>query len=119
MIPLLIALALQSRSNPVRYFETVVDSMPVRVVETDISDPRVDVGIITASNFPNGDEPFESMVQRSAPTVAVDGAYFDETTKYPISDIRVRGRNLFTGMMGTCLAFDWANHCHVARVKLG
>jgi hypothetical protein len=119
MTPILFLLALQRPPNPVRYYETVIDSMPVRVVEANIRDPRVDVGIITADGFPGRDESFESMIQRGAPTVAVDGAYFDGFTKYPISDIRIRGRNLFTGMMGTCLAIDGTNQCRIGRVKLG
>ena len=84
-----------------------------------LKDPRVEVGVITANGFPKADETFQSMIARENPTLAVDGAYFDKTTKIPIGDVRERGQTLFEGMMGTCLAIDGLNQCHILRVTKG
>lgn len=107
------------RQEPVRYYSTVLVGAPVKVVDIDLNDPRVEVGLITANSFPNGDESFQSMVKRENPTIAIDGGYFDKSSKRPIGDIRANGQTLFTGMMGTCLAIDDENRCKCIRVPRG
>lgn len=115
----LLALAPIHAASAVEYRTTSVEGQPVRIIEINLRDPRVRIGVITASGFPKSDETFDSMVHRTAPAVAINGAYFDKHTKRPIGDIRVSGRTIYEGLMGTCLAVGADNSCRITRVVPG
>jgi exopolysaccharide biosynthesis protein len=91
-------------------------AVPVRVIEVDLADLRVRV-TPQVSNGPA--ETFASMVSRSRPAVAVNGAYFSKTTLAPIGDIVIEGRKVRSGMMGTALAITRDNRAIIRRVTWG
>jgi exopolysaccharide biosynthesis protein len=88
----------------------------VRTIEIDPHNPRIRITIATARGFPRRDESFGSMLGRTRPIVAIDGAYFSERTRRPIGDIVVNGRLRYAGMMGTALALTRGGNATIERV---
>lgn len=106
----------QTASPPIRLVERAVLGLPVRAIEADTSNPKVEVGLILASGFPGGDEDFASMLRRDPPMAAVNGAYFSGTTKLPIGDVAVGGRILHEGRMGAVFSIDGEGALDIHRV---
>src|SRR5207249_399702 len=84
-----------------------------------LADPRVHVGVLAARGCPLAAEPFETLIARSHPTIAVNGAYFSKETLKPIGDLVCGGRTISQGMMGTALAITHNNEAVIRRVKWG
>jgi len=93
--------------------------VPVRVIRVDLADPRVRIDAMVANGFPGRAEPFESMVARAKPTIAINGAYFSKDTLLPIGDIVVNGEQMRKGMMGTAFAVTRDNQATIKRVVWG
>ncbi len=94
----------------------IVDGIRVRIVEIQLSDPRVHFGIEIARGFPHASEPFDALVARAQPIVAVDGAYFSKADYTPIGDIVIHGRLMHAGLMGTAMAITHDNEILIRRV---
>lgn len=78
-------------SSPVALLSSKVAGVPVTYIAVRLHDPRVAVRVEVCQSFPDGDEPFASMIQRLRPVAAIDGAYFSKATKRPIGDIVRQG----------------------------
>lgn len=76
------------------------------------------LGVVVCAGFPEGDEPFESMIARSFPVAAVNGSYFDKKTHHPIGDVRVNGQDRYRGLQGTAMMIDARNNVSFKRVPL-
>lgn len=93
---------------------------PCTVIRVKASDPRVRVKpIVAAPQFPGGDENFGSMISRTRPTIAVTGTYFSTRSLRPIGDIKVDGRLLYQGLMGTAMAIAHDGRPLIRRVSYG
>lgn len=90
-----------------------------RIVRVQLADPRVRLAVQVSTGFPRQAESFASMVARSRPTVAVNGAYFSKADLKPIGDIVVDGVQVHKGMMGTALAVRHGNDVEIRRVRWG
>lgn len=112
----LLSVALLPPSDPVVLRDAQAAGVPVRIIETNLNDPRIRVGVVVAQAFPGGDEPFASMVKRTAPAAAVNGAYFAKDTLKPIGDIVIDGELVSSGRMGTALTFDAEGKPDIQRV---
>lgn len=92
---------------------------PVRVIQIDLKNPRVKVGVEVANGFPTGADSFDSLVQRSQATAAITGTFFDTRSLRPIGDVVRDGNVLYRGHMGTALAFTVDNEPFMRRVPYG
>lgn len=86
------------------------------VVVVNLNDQRTTFGVVTAKDFPGTDEPFLSMIRRTNPAVAINGAYFSKTTLLPIGDLYVDGELLHGGRMGTVLKMSEHGKLDIERV---
>jgi exopolysaccharide biosynthesis protein len=113
-----VALVGASEPDPIGIVQKVViDGVRMRVIEINLADPHVHIGIETANGFPRGSEAFGTMAKRAHATVAVDGGYFSKKTLLPIGDIVVGGKVVYQGMMGTALAITRNNDVTIRRVN--
>lgn len=124
-IPVLASAAARSPASrpqvqsPVEKYETTAAGISVRVVRVNLVDPTVRVGAQVASGCPSSAESFDSLVARSKPELAVNGAYFSKDSLKPIGDIVVDGKLVTAGMMGTALAITADNRASIRRVTWG
>jgi uncharacterized protein YigE (DUF2233 family) len=111
------ALAFVQPPQPDKLYAATAAGIGVRVISVDLADPRVRISVQTT---PAGQaEPFDSLIARSRPTIAINGAYFSKTSLAPIGDIVCAGRLVRKGMMGTALAVTRDNVAVIRRVKWG
>ncbi len=90
--------------------------VPVRVVDVDLTDKRVQVSVQTARGMPRGAESFSTLLARTHPTIAINGTYFSTIGLAPIGDIMIRGKLLYRGGMGTALAITPEKQAIIQRV---
>lgn len=81
-----------------------VSGCSVNVVEVDLRDPQVRIGVCVARGFPRGCESFRSMLDRTRPDAAINGTFFSKTSLHPVGDLVVGGKPVFHGGVGTALA---------------
>jgi exopolysaccharide biosynthesis protein len=113
-----LALIGASEPDPISSVQNVVvDHVRMRVIEINLADPRVHIGIETANGFPHASEAFGTLAKRAHATVAVDGGYFSKKTFLPIGDIVIDGKLMYSGMMGTALAITHDNDVTIRRVN--
>lgn len=91
----------------------------VRVIAVDLANPRVHVGVQVARGLPHGAESFSTLLARSRPTVAINGAYFSKSSLEPIGDIVLGGQLCHIGLMGTALALTHDKRATIRRVNRG
>jgi hypothetical protein len=91
----------------------------VRVISANLNDSRVHVNVIAAHGLPHGVEAFHQFISRVKPVAAVNGAYASKTDFQPIGDIVIKGRVVYSGMMGTALAITKDNQVTIRRVRWG
>lgn len=118
-LSLLFALAGPRQEPPDTLFAAAAAGVPCRVIQVNLADPRVHVSVQTARGCPGGAEPFSTLVSRSRPAIAINGAYFSKETLKPIGDIVCGGRLVSKGMMGTVLALTPDNRAIIRRVRWG
>lgn len=106
-------------AKPDQLFYTKASGISARVISVRLNDPRVKVSVEVANGFPTGDEPFDRIVKRSSVDIAITGTFFDTRSLRPIGDIVVDGNKLYSGMMGTALAFSQDRAPVMKRVPYG
>src|SRR5258707_420449 len=75
----------------------MVDGIALRIVDADLGSPNVHVTAQIASDFPGNAEPFSTLIKRSKPTAAINGAYFSKDNLAPIGDIVIKGQCVHRG----------------------
>src|SRR5512142_1998488 len=90
--------------SPERMWTGPAAGIPVRVISANLADPRVRVTVQLARGMPHGAEDMSTLVARTRPRAAINGAYASERTLAPIGDMVVCGKLVYAGMMGTVLA---------------
>lgn len=91
----------------------------VRVVKINLNDPRVHINVGVATGFPFGVNAFHQFIERTKPVVAINGAYASKTDFRPIGDIMIRGKLVYSGMMGTAMAITKDKQVTIRRVRWG
>jgi tetratricopeptide (TPR) repeat protein len=94
---------LANEARSVAYDARRVLGVPLHVITVNLNDPHIKVSVATADGFPRGHEPFGDFVSRVAPTAAITGTYFHNSSFYPVGDIIVDGRMRNHGRVGTLL----------------
>ena len=118
-LSLLLLLRTPVSDQPETMFNTISAGVPVRVARINLADPRVHISAQVSHGCPGNWEDFETLVSRSRPTLAVNGAYFSKGSLKPIGDIVCGGKLVSSGMMGTALAITRDNDVVIKRVKWG
>lgn len=80
-----------------------IDGTTVEVLSVKINPLNYNLRVELASNFPGTDEPFQSMVGRTAPIAAINGTFFSKNSLLPVGDIVIDGILVHFGGLGTAL----------------
>ncbi len=91
----------------------------VQVISVDLNDPRVSLSVAVAKGSPYGVEPFHAFISRTKPTICVNGEYASKTDFRPIGDIVIKGRLVYSGLMGTAFCITKDKEITVKRVVYG
>jgi hypothetical protein len=91
------------------YLKGVLAGAPVHVVQADLRDPEVKVGIVVARAGIGRSESFLSLLQRTTPAAAITGTFFGLRNGLPTGDLVVNGRAIYRGFIGTALAITDGN----------
>lgn len=96
-------------------FVTTCAGISARVIEVNLMDPRVHVSVQVAAGMPRGSESLRTLLERTQPTIAVNGAYFCVTGLAPIGEIVVDGIRVSDPGMSTVLALMKNGHAVIRR----
>jgi uncharacterized protein YigE (DUF2233 family) len=103
-------------TDSVQYKQSNLKGHVVDVVSADLSDPRVYITPVVATDFPNRPESFQSMIARTRPAAAINGNFFCKNTYKPIGDIVIDGDLVYFGGMGTAMAVTKDNKVKFIKV---
>lgn len=92
----------------VTYAKSCVNGCPVNILDVDLRNPDVHLGVGLPQSGIGGSESFGSIVRRLQPTAAINGAFFSKSSLLPVGDIVINGRLVHFGGMGTgmCITAD-------------
>lgn len=103
------------RADSVRYFTTVSHGVPLKVITVDLNDPKVKItGEFTKYGAGHA-EPFNQMVRRVQPTIAITGTFFSNRSLIPVGDIVIDGKLAHFGGLGTALCVTDDNQVEFCR----
>ena len=117
--------ALQARftgpgsSHSIRFWQTEVANVPVKVITVDLNDPNVKISAVMARHGSGTSEPMVQMIKRSNPNVAVTGTFFSLDNLQPIGDIVIDGSLIHFGGMGTALCITPDNRANMVNCQWG
>ena len=104
-----------SGAQSLRYIETTVANVPLKVISIDLSDPNIKITGEVTKYGAGHSEPFGQMVHRAKPTVALTGTFFCPRSHKPIGDIVIDGRLACFGGLGTALCITDNNEVEFVR----
>lgn len=100
-------------------YTVAAGGVPLRVVRVNLGDPHVRISVQIARDGPRSSETIESMIGRSRPDIAINGAYFTPPDGPPIGDIVAMGRLVHSGLFGSAFAVTKENRAIIRRVTNG
>jgi len=90
------------RATPAIAFRGVkIAGVPMKVVQVDPRRDNVRLAVVTARKGVGYMDSWSRMIHRTGPVAAVTGTYFDTNTALPIGLIRVAGKTVHRGGIGT------------------
>lgn len=98
----------------VAFRKVTVAGVPMHVVQVDPRRDSVRLTVATAGKGVGSRDSWARMIHRTAPAAAITGTYFDTHTALPIGLIRVAGKTVYRGGIGTAFA---VRHGQGARIK--
>jgi hypothetical protein len=101
------------------YRKVVVAGVSMNVVQIDPKRPGVNLGVATAGNGLGYRDDWSRMIDRTRPTAAITGTYFCTTSSLPVGLIKVRGKTIYRGGIGTALAFSPGKGAIIRTCKPG
>lgn len=108
------------RFTPAVAFRSVtVAGVPMKVVQVDPRRDNVRVAVVTARNGVGYMDSWSRMIGRTRPAAAVTGTYFDTNTALPIGLIRVAGKTVYRGGIGTALVIRNGKGARIQTCKPG
>jgi hypothetical protein len=93
--------------------------VPLTVVDADLTSPSVHVTVQLARGGIGTAEATSSMLARSKPVAAINGAYFSKTDLHPIGDIVIDGQVALRGWFKTALTIDRLGRAGIVRHNVG
>jgi exopolysaccharide biosynthesis protein len=106
-----------AQAEAIRYHCTTVQGVPVKVISVDLNSPQVKVTGMLNQLGVGHTEPFQQMVRRANPTVAVTGTFHCNRTFRPVGDIVIGGKLTHFGGLGTALCVSEDNRVEFVRPK--
>ncbi len=100
-------------ARPVEYRMLKVVGVEAHIVLADLASSRVKIQLYVASGhagkgiYPH--ESFEEMINKTLPTAAMSGTYYDTRTFHPIGTLVSGGRILHIGLKGVAFCIDDQN----------
>ena len=108
-----------SGGKSIRFWQTGVAGVPVKVISVDLNDPNVKVSAVMAARGNGTSEPFRQMISRTKPNVAVTGTFFSLDDLQPVGDIVIDGSLVHFGGMGTALCITPSNEATMVTCQWG
>lgn len=99
----------ERQGSGVYYCKGRVLNVGAHVVETDLDDPEVRVGVMLAQGGIGASERFSRMVARARPAAAITGTFFGKKNLLPTGDLVINGQQVFRGFIGTAVAITSGN----------
>lgn len=99
--------------------KVTVAGVPMNVVQIDPKRPGVSLGVATAGNGLGYRDDWSRMIDRTRPTAAITGTYFCTSSSLPVGLIKVRGKTIYRGGIGTALAFSPGKGAVIRTCKPG
>jgi uncharacterized protein YigE (DUF2233 family) len=110
----------RAHATPAIAFRSVtVAGVPMKVVQVDPRRRGVRIAVATARNGVGYRDSWSRMIDRTGPAAAVTGTYFDTHTALPIGLIRVAGRTVYRGGIGTAFAVRNGKGARITTCKPG
>lgn len=123
-VPCLLLVLLLSRPcpaarNSVSYTRSYVNGVVAQVITVNLNDPDVRLTPALARRGVGASERFESILDRTRPTAAITGTFFDTRSLYPTGDIVVDGEMVCRGVVGTAIGIGWNNEIEFLSTRCG
>lgn len=106
-------------ASSIAYQRVSFRGIAAHTVTVDLSNPEVRVSVALARGGAGKAETFRSMMNRTRPSVAITGTFFDTKTMIPTGDIAVFGTVVHSGCIGSALCIDTANKASIVPIKTG
>jgi hypothetical protein len=98
-----------SAGGSVAYRKGFVRGVGVNLIEVNLRDPRVKIGVMLAAGGVGNTESFAHMCARSHATAAITGTFFGLNNREPTGDIVIDGHPAWRGFIGTAVAITAGN----------
>jgi len=97
------------QANGVYHRKGHVLKVGINVIEADLSNPDVRVGVMLSRGGIGTAQSFKSMVRHAQPTAAITGTFFGIRNRIPTGDLVINGKPVFRGFIGTAVAISGDN----------
>ena len=104
-------------AQPVSYAETVSAGVPLKVITINLNNSNVKITGLLTKYGSGHSEPFNQMLKRTKPTIAITGTFFGIGSRIPVGDIVIDGRLAHFGGLGTALCITDNNEVEFIRPK--
>jgi hypothetical protein len=101
------------------YRKVVIGGTPVHVVQADLNRKSVQVTIALPEGGIGHAESWSHLIGRARPAAALTGTYFDIPTAIPVGTIRIHGKTVHRGKVGTALAISGENRARLVACRPG
>ncbi|MDO8587840.1 MAG: phosphodiester glycosidase family protein [Armatimonadota bacterium] len=119
LLALLFPHAGPAEASSVSYGKHYVHHVVAHVVTINLNDPDVRLTPVFARRGVGTSERFESILNRTRPTAAITGTFFDTRSLYPTGDIVVDGEMVCRGVVGTAIGIGWNNEVDFIPTRRG
>jgi hypothetical protein len=116
LLPALLSISAPKKS-PVQQAMREIDGVTVQYAVIDLSVSNISVEPLLAKNGIGTQEPLLSMARRTAPSVAITGAFFDTKSLQPLGDLVQNGTLIHFGGRGAALCIGPKNAGFSAEIR--
>jgi hypothetical protein len=106
-----------AEKSSIVYTKHKVDGIVAHVVTINLNDPDVKLTPAITKHGIGTSESFTSILNRTRPTAAITGAFFDTRSLHPVGDIVVDGEMVCRGVIGSAIGIGWNNEIEFFRTK--
>jgi exopolysaccharide biosynthesis protein len=103
----------------VAYYRRDVHGRRVHVVQVDLNQPEVKIGVATAAGGIGSHDNWSRIISRTRPTAAITGTYFDVASALPVGTIITSGTVIHRGSIGSSMAIRPDNRVEFAYLRPG
>src|SRR2546423_497378 len=104
--------------QPISYAETVSAGVPLKVITINLNDNNVKITGVMTKYGAGHSEPFNQMINRCRPTIAITGTFFGVANRIPVGDIVIDGQLTHFGGLGTALCITDNNEVEFIKPKM-